>query len=141
MLLTLLLSFSLCQLSGQQAPYLQYLDHPRVDSVLATLSADEKIAQSVWIAIGSDEEISQYANLDYIISQHGVGGLIGRQGKPTWHERWPKYFRYRSVLQMPQYSPKQDMSAKMWKVYLRAYCKLRTIMSKRPNAVLSLSMK
>ena len=76
LLLTLILILFLCNVRGQQAPYLQYLDHPLVDSVLASLSTQEKIAQSIWIATGSNEDISHYIKADHIIRQYGIGGLI-----------------------------------------------------------------
>ena len=73
-ILTLTLFFS--HLKGQQPPYLQYIDHPWVDSVLATLSTDERIAQSIWIATGSGLDISHYVKTDQLIRQYGIGGLI-----------------------------------------------------------------
>ena len=99
LLLTLLFSLLLCHLSGQQAPYLQYLDHPWVDSVLATLSTEERIAQSVWVAVGSDEDISQYLKTDHIIRQHGVGGIIFKQGNASRQSELINH--YHSVSKVP----------------------------------------
>ncbi len=96
---TILLFLFLGHLNGQQAPYLQYLDHPWVDSVLATLSTKERIAQSVWIALGSDQDISQYANIDHIIRQYGVGGLIFKQGKASQQNELINH--YQSVSKVP----------------------------------------
>jgi beta-N-acetylhexosaminidase len=80
LLLNLLLILCLCHVKGQQAPYLQYMDHPWVDSVLASLSTEEKIAQSIWIATGSDQDISHCVRTDQIIRQYGAGGLIFNPG-------------------------------------------------------------
>ncbi len=96
---TLLLSLFLCHLKGQQTPYLQYLDHPWVDSVLTTLSTEEKIAQSVWIATGSDKDISHYVKTDHIIRQHGIGGLIFNQGKAYEQSELINY--YQSASKVP----------------------------------------
>jgi len=96
---TLLLLLPIVHLNGQQAPYIQYLDHPWVDSVLATLSMEERIAQSVWVAVGSDEDISHYANIDNIIRQHGVGGLIFKQGRPSQQNELINH--YQSVSKVP----------------------------------------
>jgi len=93
LLVTFLLSLFLVHLNGQQTPYLQYLDHPWVDSVLATLSTEERIAQSVWITVGSDMDISRYANLDHIIRQHGIGGLIFQQGKASRQSELISYYQ------------------------------------------------
>ncbi|MCK5461663.1 MAG: hypothetical protein KAI95_01565 [Bacteroidales bacterium] len=99
LLFTVLISLFICQLRGQQAPYLQYLDHPWVDSVLATLSTEERIAQSVWITVGADKNISHYANIDHNIRQHGIGGLIFQQGEATQQIELINY--YQSVSKLP----------------------------------------
>ncbi len=64
------------QLSGQQVPYSQYLDHPWVDSVLSTLSREEKIAQSVWIHVGPDDGLHANMESARAIRDHSLGGLI-----------------------------------------------------------------
>jgi CubicO group peptidase (beta-lactamase class C family) len=89
----------LFHLKGQQTPYLQYLDHPWVDSVLTTLSTEERIAQSVWIAISSDKDISHYVKTDQIIRQHGIGGLIFNQCKAS--EQSELINHYQSVSKVP----------------------------------------
>jgi CubicO group peptidase (beta-lactamase class C family)/beta-glucosidase-like glycosyl hydrolase len=99
LLCTLLLSLFLCPLSSQQPAYLQYLDHPWVDSVLATLSTEERIAQSVWITTGSNRELSHYVKTDHIIRQHGIGGLIFNQGKAAVRTEWINH--YQSVSKVP----------------------------------------
>ncbi len=99
LLFTLLLSLLLCQLKGQQAPYLQYLDHPWVDSVLTTLSTEARIAQSVWISTGPDKDISHYVKTDHIIRLHGIGGLIFNQGKTSEQSELINY--YQSVSKVP----------------------------------------
>jgi hypothetical protein len=96
---TLLLSLFFYHLNGQQTPYLQYLDHPWVDSVLTTLSTEERIAQSVWIATGADKDISHYLRTDHIIRQHGIGGLIFNQGKAS--EQGELINHYQSVSKVP----------------------------------------
>ncbi|KPL22597.1 MAG: hypothetical protein AMS23_07670, partial [Bacteroides sp. SM1_62] len=86
-------------MSSQQPAYLQYLDHPWVDSVLATLSREERIAQSVWIATGPEEDISHYVKTDQIIREHGIGGLIFNQGKAAAQTQWINH--YQSVSKVP----------------------------------------
>ena len=40
---------------GSLLAYMNYMDHPWVDSVFSSLSWQEKIAQSLWLAIGPDD--------------------------------------------------------------------------------------
>lgn len=64
------------QVSAQQATYTQYLDHPWVDSVLSTLSVEEKIAQSLWLVTSPDEGLYEIMEGARAIIDHGLGGLI-----------------------------------------------------------------
>ncbi len=97
--LTFILILFFLHVKGQQPPYLKYLGHPWVDSVLATLSTDERIAQLIWIVAGSDEDISHFAALDHIIRQHGIGGVLFHEGNTDWQARLIKH--YQSVSQVP----------------------------------------
>ena len=99
LLCILLLLLAICHLTGQQPPYLQYLDHPWVDSVLTSLSTEERIAQTVWISTGSDKELSHYVKTDQIIRQYGIGGLIFNQGNPS--EQTGLINHYQSVSKVP----------------------------------------
>ena len=80
-------------LRGQTEPYSQYLHHPWVDSVLTTLSTEERIAQSVWLVTGSDWELPQYVEADRLIRQHGIGGLIFTQGNTLEQAGIIKYYQ------------------------------------------------
>jgi len=73
-LLVLLLVFP-SQGRAQHIPYFQYLDHPWVDSVLSTLSLEQRIAQTIWVSTGTGEELSRYLLLDALVREHGIGGL------------------------------------------------------------------
>lgn len=64
------------QLSGQVQAFSQYLDHPWVDSVLSTLSGEERIAQSLWILTGPDDELHELLEFTGTFSEHGPGGVI-----------------------------------------------------------------
>jgi CubicO group peptidase (beta-lactamase class C family) len=63
-------------LSGQQGPYSKYLDHPWVDSVLSTLSSEEKIAQSLWLVASPDDRFVEIMESARNFGEHGPGGLI-----------------------------------------------------------------
>lgn len=72
----LLLSLFSGTVSGQQGSYSQYLDHPWVDSLLSTLSMEEKIAQSLWVRVAPDDGL--YENMESVLAfrDFGLGGLI-----------------------------------------------------------------
>ena len=61
-------------------PFLKYLDHPWVDSVLNSLSSDERIAQCIWIAAYSNKDISHEVETSDIIRHYGPGGIVFFQG-------------------------------------------------------------
>jgi beta-N-acetylhexosaminidase len=61
-------------------PFLKYMDHPWVDSVLKTLTIDQQIAQSIWIAAWSDDDIEKEVEVSDIIRNYGIGGIIFFQG-------------------------------------------------------------
>ena len=61
-------------------PFLKYMNHPWVDSVLKTLSTDQQIAQCIWVAGWSDKGIDHEAELTDIIRKYGIGGIIFFQG-------------------------------------------------------------
>ncbi|HOP00175.1 MAG TPA: glycoside hydrolase family 3 N-terminal domain-containing protein [Bacteroidales bacterium] len=61
-------------------PFLRYMDHPWVDSVMKTLTPDERIAQCIWIAAWSDKGIGHEADIAEKIKKYGIGGLVFFQG-------------------------------------------------------------
>ncbi len=69
-------------LTGQATdpPFLEYLNHPWVDSVVNTLSPDEKIAQSIWLAEWSNKDIEHYVQMAELVSKYEPGGLVFFQG-------------------------------------------------------------
>ena len=79
----LLLDLFSSHVSGQQGPYSQYLDHPWVDSVLAELNMEERMAQTLWINTGSHKDLSHYVKLDQLVREYGIGGLIFKTGADT----------------------------------------------------------
>ena len=71
-------------LKAQQVdpPFLKYLNHPWVDSVMKTLTPDQQIAQLIWIPAWSDRDISHSVEVSDIIRKSGIGGIIFFQGTP-----------------------------------------------------------
>ncbi len=70
------------RLSSQNAdpPFLKYLDHFWVDSVLNSLTTDERIAQCIWIAGYSDRDTTHENEVIQKIKKNGIGGIIFFQG-------------------------------------------------------------
>ena len=63
-------------------PFIKYLNHPWVDSVLKTMTTEQQIAQLIWIPAWSDKDVSHYVEVSDNIRKYGIGGLIFFQGTP-----------------------------------------------------------
>jgi beta-N-acetylhexosaminidase len=61
-------------------PFLKYMNHPWVDSVMNTLTIDQQIAQCIWIAGYSKSDIKHEVEVTDIIRKYGVGGIVFFQG-------------------------------------------------------------
>jgi beta-N-acetylhexosaminidase len=68
---------------SQEPEFMKYYDHPWVDSIMTSMSLEEKIAQSIFIAVWSNSDINHYTEIDSIITEYGVGGLVFFQGTPA----------------------------------------------------------
>jgi len=86
--------------STSQAPeFMSYYDHPWVDSVLSSMSIEEKIAQSIFIATWSDRDIEHYVEIDRLIREYGIGGLVFFQGTAEKHVELVDH--YQDVSEIP----------------------------------------
>lgn len=89
----------LCMVNGNiiaqpsEPPFLKYMNHPWVDSVLSTLSTDQKIAQCIWIAGYSNRGISHEVEVSDIIRKHGIGGIVFFQGTPEKQAELTNYYQ------------------------------------------------
>ncbi len=73
--------------------FLTYLNHPWVDSVLNSLSTDQRIAQCLWIAGYSDFDISNEVDVADKIRKYGIGGIIFFHGTPEREAELTNYFQ------------------------------------------------
>src|ERR1035437_269684 len=73
---------SVSKIAAQQSdpPFLRYMNHPWVDSVMKTLTIDQQIAQCIWIAGYSNSDIAHEVEVTDIIRKSGVGGIVFFQG-------------------------------------------------------------
>ena len=83
------------ELIGQskEPPFLKYMDHPWVDSVMKTLTTDQQIAQCIWIAAYSDKDVSHEVEITDLIRKYGIGGLIFFQGTPEKQAELTNYYQ------------------------------------------------
>lgn len=90
-LLTLLISKSTAQTTDP--PFLKYLNHPWVDSVLNSLTEEERVAQLIWVAAFSNRDISHEVYLSELIRKTGIGGVIFFQDNPPKQSEMINYFQ------------------------------------------------
>ena len=83
-----------------QPPYM-LSESPWADSLVQTLSLDEKIGQLFMVAAnGRDTEESYYKSIDTLIENYHLGGLIYFQSTPTAHTQLVNRFQSKSTLPM-----------------------------------------
>ncbi len=70
-------------LQSQQPAFMEYTDHPWVDSLISGMSLEQKIGQSIFVATWSDRNIGHYRETGDIIQEYGIGGLVFFQGTPA----------------------------------------------------------
>lgn len=94
LILFLLAAFNI-NLSAQNfdPPFLKYMNHPWVDSVLKTLTIDQQIAQCIWIAGYSNSDISHEVEVSDIIRKYGVGGIVFFQGTAAKQAELTNYYQ------------------------------------------------
>jgi beta-N-acetylhexosaminidase len=74
-------------------PFLKYMNHPWVDSVMKSLSTEERIAQLIWVAGFSNRDISYDVGLSNLIRTTGVGGVVFFQDQAVKQSEMINYFR------------------------------------------------
>jgi len=74
-------------------PFLKYLNHPWVDSIMRSLSPEERVAQLIWVAAFSNRDLSHEVYLSELIKKTGIGGVIFFQDKPIRQTEMINYFR------------------------------------------------
>ena len=79
-LILTMISFIPVRSQNMDPPFLKYLNHPWVDSVMKTLTLDQQIAQCIWIAEYSNSDVSHEVEVSDIIRKYGIGGIVFFQG-------------------------------------------------------------
>ena len=78
---------------AKDPPFLKYINHPWVDSVLNTMTSDQKIAQCIWIAAYSNRDISHEVEVADLIRKYGIGGIIFFQGTAEKQAELTNYYQ------------------------------------------------
>ena len=88
-------------ITAQQSdpPFLKYMNHPWVDSVMKTLTLDEQIAQCIWIAGYSNKDVSHEVEISDIIRKYGIGGIVFFQGTAAKQAELTNY--YQTISKVP----------------------------------------
>ena len=73
--------------------FLKYVNHPWVDSVMQTLTIDQQIAQCIWIAGYSYDDISNEVEVSDLIRKFGVGGVIFFEGAAEKQAKLTNYYQ------------------------------------------------
>ncbi len=74
-------------------PFIRYLNHPWVDSVMKTLTIDQRIAQCIWIAGYSNRDIAHEVEVSDLIRKYGIGGIVFFQGTPQKQAELTNYYQ------------------------------------------------
>ncbi len=70
-----------------------------VDSVFSTLTPDERIGQLFMVAAYSNKDEKHFREIDNLVSQYGIGGLMFMQGGPERQARLTN--RYQRLAEVP----------------------------------------
>jgi beta-N-acetylhexosaminidase len=88
-----LLPFIPVKSQNNEPPFLKYMNHPWVDSVMKTLTLDQQIAQCIFIAGYSNRDVSHEIEVSDIIRKYGVGGIVFFQGTATKQAELTNYYQ------------------------------------------------
>lgn len=93
LIITTYISSSELKAQSADPPFLKYLNHPWVDSVMNTITIDQQIAQCIWIAGYSNRDISHEVEVTDIIRKYGVGGIVFFQGTAEKQAELTNYYQ------------------------------------------------
>ena len=85
--------------SQTEPPFIKYMNHPWVDSIMKTLTLDEQIAQCIWVAGWSDKTVAHEVEMSSNIKNYGIGGIVFFQGTSVKQAELANY--YQSISKVP----------------------------------------
>jgi beta-glucosidase-like glycosyl hydrolase/CubicO group peptidase (beta-lactamase class C family) len=83
-------------MSAQSQKFMLDIHHPWVDSVFATLSQDEQIAQLLYVAAYSNRGVEHEVEITDLIRKYKIGGLIFFQGDPATQAELTNFYQSES---------------------------------------------
>jgi beta-N-acetylhexosaminidase len=92
-IVTRLISVSELKSQIDEPPFIKYLNHPWVDSVLKTLTIEQQIAQCIWVAGYSNRDVSHEVEISDIIRKYGIGGIVFFQGTAAKQAELTNYYQ------------------------------------------------
>ncbi len=87
------------QIAKAQVDLEKLLHHPWVDSVFASLSPVQRIAQLVWIDVTAKNNLEKQLKDAELIKNFGIGGIIFFEGDPVTQAKLTNY--YQSLSEVP----------------------------------------
>lgn len=91
--LSILLSFFFGKITAQIKPPFVNVETKWVDSVFASLSPDERLAQLFMIAAWSNKDMKHVRQIDSLVTKYNIGGLIFMQGGPVRQTKLINYYQ------------------------------------------------
>lgn len=64
-------------------PFRSQLTSPEVENILQSLSLRQRIAQLIHVSAWSNKDEDHYQEIDKLVKEYGIGGIIFFQGTPT----------------------------------------------------------
>ena len=93
------LLFNIQLFSQSEPPFLRYMNHQWVDSVIKTLTLEQQIAQCIWVAAYSNRPVAHQVEISSIIKNYGIGGIVFFQGTAEKQAELTNY--YQSISKVP----------------------------------------
>ena len=91
-------AFNFIKAQPAEPPFLKYINHPWVDSVLKTMTLEQEIAQCIWVAGFSDKGVAHEVEMSDNIRKYGVGGIVFFQGKAQKQAELTNYYQQISAV-------------------------------------------
>lgn len=99
LLITFLFAFCCKNTHAQEQPGFLQLESKWVDSVFASLTPDQRLAQLFMVAAWSNKDMKHVRQIDTLVTKYNIGGLIFMQGGPYRQAKLVNY--YQSKAQTP----------------------------------------
>ncbi|HQH25234.1 MAG TPA: glycoside hydrolase family 3 N-terminal domain-containing protein [Bacteroidales bacterium] len=92
-LISCLISVSALNAGSEDPPFLKYMDHPWVDSVMKTMTPEQRTGQLIWVAAFAQGDLEHEAWLHDMVRNQGIGGLIFFRGEPVRQAEMINYYQ------------------------------------------------